>query len=113
MSYSRQRVIALRQRTTTCIECQVEFQAETAGKLPIFCQPCRMARFRVQQNAYKELLKARCHGLVEPWFGKSCEDCGKPAQCHDHRDYTKPLEVAPVCNSCNAKRPLAKWRASA
>jgi hypothetical protein len=33
-----------------------------------------------------------------------CADCGKPAQEYDHRDYKKPMEVAPVCKSCNAAR---------
>ena len=33
-----------------------------------------------------------------------CVDCGKPAQCWDHRDYDKPLDVEPVCGSCNGKR---------
>jgi hypothetical protein len=34
----------------------------------------------------------------------TCEDCGKPAKFFDHRDYNKPLLVAPVCHSCNLKR---------
>jgi len=33
-----------------------------------------------------------------------CEDCGRPAQEYDHRDYKKPLEVSPVCRECNAAR---------
>lgn len=33
-----------------------------------------------------------------------CADCGKPAECYDHRDYTKPLEVAAVCKGCNNRR---------
>jgi hypothetical protein len=34
-----------------------------------------------------------------------CVDCGKyPASCYDHRDYTKPLDVDPVCGSCNKLR---------
>lgn len=33
-----------------------------------------------------------------------CVDCGKRAQCYDHRDYAKPLEVNPVCRSCNKFR---------
>ena len=34
----------------------------------------------------------------------ACADCGKPAQEYDHRDYKKPLEVAPVCKECNFAR---------
>ena len=33
-----------------------------------------------------------------------CSDCEKPAVCYDHRDYTKPLDLEPVCVSCNWKR---------
>lgn len=37
-----------------------------------------------------------------------CMDCGKPAEQYDHRDYGKPLEVEPVCRSCNLRRGPAK-----
>jgi len=33
-----------------------------------------------------------------------CVDCGADAECFDHRDYSKPLEVDPVCISCNSSR---------
>lgn len=33
-----------------------------------------------------------------------CVDCGINAECYDHRDYLKPLDVQPVCRSCNTKR---------
>lgn len=33
-----------------------------------------------------------------------CVDCGRGAQHYDHRDYSRPLDVAPVCRSCNRKR---------
>jgi len=36
-----------------------------------------------------------------------CVDCGKPARHYDHRDYTKPLDVVPVCISCNYRRGTA------
>lgn len=37
-----------------------------------------------------------------------CVDCGKPAHCYDHRDYSRPLDVDPVCKKCNALRGPAK-----
>ena len=41
-----------------------------------------------------------------------CVDCDAPAQCYDHRDYRKPLDVEPVCTRCNNVRgpglPLPK-----
>jgi hypothetical protein len=43
----------------------------------------------------------------------ACTDCGKPATEYDHRDYGKPLDVQPVCHSCNIKRGPAKWKVAA
>ena len=37
-----------------------------------------------------------------------CTDCGKRATVYDHRDYGRPLDVEPVCQSCNLKRGPAK-----
>jgi hypothetical protein len=31
-------------------------------------------------------------------------DCGAKATAYDHRDHAKPLDVQPVCDSCNSKR---------
>lgn len=33
-----------------------------------------------------------------------CVDCGAPATDYDHRDYRRPLKVAPVCHGCNLRR---------
>jgi hypothetical protein len=34
-----------------------------------------------------------------------CVDCRRvQAECYDHRDYSKPLEVDPVCLRCNSSR---------
>lgn len=33
-----------------------------------------------------------------------CVDCGEIATCYDHRNYYKPLDVEPVCKSCNNLR---------
>ncbi len=33
-----------------------------------------------------------------------CVDCGRRATMYDHQDYTKPLDVQPVCASCNYAR---------
>jgi hypothetical protein len=39
-----------------------------------------------------------------------CADCGGVATEYDHRDYTKPLKVDPVCRGCNARRgPALVW----
>lgn len=33
-----------------------------------------------------------------------CVDCGEQAACWEHRDYSRPLDVEPVCRACNHKR---------
>lgn len=42
--------------------------------------------------------------LPHPRKAGPCVDCGKGAHCYDHRDYTKPLAVEPVCIRCNRLR---------
>jgi hypothetical protein len=37
-----------------------------------------------------------------------CVDCGEQAYCYDHRDWSKPLDVDPVCRAHNRKRGPAK-----
>ena len=37
-----------------------------------------------------------------------CVDCGGRAKEYEHRDYGKPLDVQPVCRSCNHKRGPAR-----
>lgn len=39
----------------------------------------------------------------------ACADCGKVALEYDHRDYGRPLDVDPVCRSCNHARGTAVW----
>lgn len=40
--------------------------------------------------------------------GLRCADCGCPAIEYEHRDYNRPLEVEPICRSCNLLRGPAK-----
>lgn len=39
----------------------------------------------------------------------ACVDCGGVASQYDHRNYARPLDVEPVCASCNCKRGSAKY----
>lgn len=49
------------------------------------------------QREIREGRMPRVHGL-------RCVDCERPAIRYDHRDYNRPLDVAPVCNGCNLRR---------
>lgn len=47
-------------------------------------------------------------GRLKPVHQCLCVDCGAKATDYDHRDYNKPIDVEPVCRSCNLKRGPAK-----
>jgi len=36
-------------------------------------------------------------GRLLPISQCKCVDCGKDAKAYEHRDYTKPIDVVPVC----------------
>ena len=58
-------------------------------------------------SAIKAVKKAVKDGLLAPVKTLFCIDCGKPAECYDHRDYNKPIDVVPVCRKCNFRRGSA------
>ena len=83
-------------------------QAEISRKFSI-------SRQRVNQIVWPKADKARiivskqirAKKLI-PANKKRCMDCGKKATAYDHRDYSKPLKVDPVCGACNNKRGQGK-----
>ena len=58
----------------------------------------------VRERAYGTLAYAIRKGDLKPAKAFSCVDCGKPATCYDHRAYSEPLVVDPVCDLCNKRR---------
>lgn len=59
------------------------------------------------RQAHVEVNKAVARGDLPAAATQTCADCGDPAAAYDHRDYSKPLDVEPVCNPCNALRGAA------
>ncbi len=60
--------------------------------------------------AVSAVAKAVRKGDLRPASAFACADCGGAASQYDHRDYTKPLQVVPVCRSCNVMRgPADVW----
>jgi len=54
----------------------------------------------------KEVHRGRMQRLSES--SVKCTDClTELATCYDHRDYSAPLDVEPVCQSCNFQRGFA------
>jgi len=63
----------------------------------------------LSQTATSKVQQAVKRGVLPRLDGSIlCMDCGLVATCYDHRDYSKPLEVDPVCMVCNKKRGPAK-----
>lgn len=56
------------------------------------------------QIAYALMNRAIAYGFLLPASEYDCVDCGEKADCYDHRDYNKPLDVVPVCVRCNNLR---------
>ncbi len=65
----------------------------------------RWAKEIARNNAGRKARQAIKSGKLPSPKTLPCADCGGPATEYDHRDYTKPLEVAPVCRLCNRRRP--------
>jgi hypothetical protein len=64
---------------------------------------------RCQTSAASSVWRAIKAGVLPRADGFLCADCGRQAHGYDHRDYTKPLAVEPVCRSCNWHRgPAAR-----
>lgn len=77
----------------------------------VMCGPCVYPHGRLRVDAAQVLFKAVHSGQVPPAKGQQCVDCGRDADRYDHRDYSQPLNVQPVCASCNTKRGPAVWGA--
>ena len=68
------------------------------------CEPCAKVWHGLRQRAMIAVRCARLRGDLKNPKELACEDCAGPATEYDHRDYSKPLDVAPVCRTCNQKR---------
>jgi len=74
------------------------------------CAGCRRQQRQGRDRAHAQVFWAKRSGRLALLDGAiPCEDCGQPATAYDHRDYARPLEVAPVCARCNHLRPPAQW----
>jgi hypothetical protein len=57
--------------------------------------------------AHRAVHMAVKKGQIPPATVYKCVDCGRDACQYEHRSYDKPLDVAPVCRSCNRRRGKA------
>ena len=59
-------------------------------------------KVRARKRVYYAIKK----NSLEPVHKRLCKDCGSQAQHYHHEDYSKPLDVIPLCNLCHVKRHL-------
>lgn len=96
-----------------CIHCQTPTKMK--HYTPLSCYKCSQKLYSDrnvrggQARAHLLVCKARKDGLLPDPSTLKCTDCDRAAEQYDHRDYGKPLEVDPVCRSCNILRGPALW----
>lgn len=72
------------------------------------CIRCLRLKERIQGRATGVVSAAVQRGDIPAARTLKCVDCGKRAREYDHRHYARPLDIEPVCRSCNFWRGGAK-----
>ena len=93
-------------RRLTTITCRFCGKEATRDYRSIYCLSCLPVYKRkpLASIAMSKVYLAKKSGELQSPKDFDCLDCGKAAEVYDHRDYRKPLEVDPVCYSCNSLR---------
>lgn len=97
-----------------CLDCPAPVAPSRSG-VAHRCAPCRdthnhgMRLLSGAAAAHTAVARAVRKGELPLAKSCQCADCGRVAEQYDHRDYARPLDVQPVCRSCNFKRGPAKW----
>lgn len=101
-----------------CLDCHAPVQPEQKTgprrRPSLRCSGCRLNRHQankqIRSTAGQVVARAVAAGHLPKAATRKCADCGEPASVYDHRDYTQPLKVEPVCRSCNVMRgPAEVW----
>jgi hypothetical protein len=88
-----------------CTKCRTTCLVN-GGTTGFRCVSCRGNDYTstAQYKAHQLVARAIKDGALQRPETKPCTDCGGRATEYDHRDYSKPLDVQPVCRGCNARR---------
>ena len=85
---------------------------QKATRAPVWKQQVRhelaVEHVIMRSKAAAAVHRATQRGELPPALGQTCVGCGGKADRYDHRDYSKPLDVVPVCATCNAMRGRAR-----
>lgn len=95
----------------TCDNCGT-IDMIVGGSSHHLCNPCKVLKGlplwrSPQKEAHFQVARAKRFGLLPSARNYQCVDCAAPAIEYDHRDYSKPLQVEPVCRRCNLARGSA------
>ena len=74
-----------------------------------FCKACKDGRKKATDYARWLVSQAIIDMVLLRPEKLQCIDCGAAAKLYEHRSYNKPLEVEPMCVSCNTLRGPAEW----
>ena len=78
-------------------------KSSTSGSL--YHHACSFDVSDISKKATAQVHKAIKQGQIPAMSPDTkCVDCGKPARDYEHRYYSRPLDVEPVCRGCNQKR---------
>lgn len=99
----RARTAGERITAQSCKECAVSF--ETRSRYPrVRCPDCYGLAHYAGQWARAEVQRAIALGRLMPADSFRCTDCPEWAAEYEHRNYSQPFAVDPVCTSCNCRR---------
>ena len=73
------------------------------------CDGCHDEMSAVRARAIVAVRKAIRSGVLPALDTQRCVDCEDEAEVYEHRDYSQPLRVQPVCRRCNQRRGPAAW----
>jgi hypothetical protein len=91
-------------RLIACVVCGEREERSPTTRNVLFCTECNRRHLTEGAKAIAQVGRAVRAGALPKLSDLACIDCGSDAAVYDHRDYTKPLDVEPVCVRCNAGR---------
>ena len=92
----------------SCIVCGEQIPREQGRCQSDYCSiACSDAVGAMRAKVSRLVARHVARGAIPPASHFVCVDCGSPAVDYDHRHYLSPLDVVPVCRSCNLKRRSA------
>ncbi len=104
---------SMRNPTGTCPRCGAPRDREDQG----YCRPCHAAYMRENRKRYSELSDEQRQKAIARAYARTyqrrgrlaqqpCEGCGGDDAQKHHDDYSQPLSVRWLCQSCHAAHHL-------